>query len=204
MVTKDTLADPLRDNLNPPPRYQLESDSEDELGGGIYGSGNILEPTHPQSPTHSFNLNGRIDGLIGKPTIIGIGTAGSQFRRALSALSDSQDISIEADDYQVRDFPSVMAQLAYEQHTKIGTASCLSTSHVYIHISSKVPTSIHWTLSRWLLDTLKPTRQVRAGNLIGSGMTDSCRPYVQACNHRCIPNAGVHQLDLHAASSTAR
>lgn len=136
----DTLADPLRDNLNPPPRYQLESDSEDELGGGIYGSGNILKPTHPQSPTHSFNLNGRIDGLIGKPTIIGIGTAGSQFRRALSALSDSQDISIEADDYQ------------------IGTASCLSTSHVYIHISSKVPTSIHWTLSRWLLDTLKPTR----------------------------------------------
>ncbi|KAG8968579.1 hypothetical protein FRC05_001504 [Tulasnella sp. 425] len=200
----DTLADPLRDNLNPPPRYQLESDSEDELGGGIYGSGNILKPTHPQSPTHSFHLNGLIDGLIGKPTIIGIGTAGSQFRRAPPALSDSQDISIEADDYQVRDFPSVMAQLAYEQHTKIGTASRLSTSPVYIHISSKVPTSIHWTLSRWLLDTLKPTRQVRAGNLIDSGMTDSCRPSGQACNHRHIPNAGVHQLDLHAASSTAR
>ncbi|KAG9027789.1 hypothetical protein FS837_004173, partial [Tulasnella sp. UAMH 9824] len=135
----DILADPLRDSINPPPRYQLESDSEDEIGGGIYGSTKIPKPSSPSPPT-AFKLDGHIDDLIGRPTVIGIGTAGSQFGRGLPALVDSQGASIEMGEYQ------------------IGTAYCISASQLYIHISSKIPSPVLWSLSRWLSNTFKPTR----------------------------------------------
>ncbi|KAG8957809.1 hypothetical protein FRC00_003478, partial [Tulasnella sp. 408] len=95
----DILADPLRDSLNPPPRYQLESDSEDEIGEGVYGSTKIPKTRSPSLPT-AFKLNGHIDDLIGRPTVIGIGAAGSQFGRALPAFRDSQGASIEMGEYQ--------------------------------------------------------------------------------------------------------
>ncbi|KIO32611.1 hypothetical protein M407DRAFT_100462 [Tulasnella calospora MUT 4182] len=136
----DILADPLRDSLNPPPRYQLDSDSEDEIGEGIYGSTKIPKTSSPTRPPATFKLNGQIDGLIGKPMVIGIGTAGSQFGRALPAFKDSQGVSIETGDYQ------------------IGTAYFISASQLYIHISSKIPSPMLWPLSRWLLETFGPTR----------------------------------------------
>ncbi|KAG9028032.1 hypothetical protein FS837_004013 [Tulasnella sp. UAMH 9824] len=133
------IADPLQDRINPPPRYQLESDSEDEIGEGIYGSTKIPKPSSPSPPT-AFKLNGDIDDPIGRPMVIGIGTAGSQFGRALPALRDSQGASIQTGEYQ------------------IGTAYCISASQLYIHISSKIPSSVLWPLSRWLLNTFRPTR----------------------------------------------
>ncbi|KAG8935168.1 hypothetical protein FRC01_007401 [Tulasnella sp. 417] len=144
MVTQDILADPLRDSLNPPPRYQLESDSEDEIGGGVYGSTKISKTSPSQRPPATFKLNPDIDDLTGRHTFIAIGTAGSEFGRTLSNLRDSQGASIETGDYQ------------------IGTAYPISTSQLYIHISSKIPTTLLWPLSRWLLERFKPTRQVLA------------------------------------------
>ncbi|KAG8986523.1 hypothetical protein FRB90_003950, partial [Tulasnella sp. 427] len=60
------LADPLRDSLNPPPRYQIESDSEDEIGEGMYGLTKPVRSGEDRTGTHTFALDGdvRLGGLI--------------------------------------------------------------------------------------------------------------------------------------------
>lgn len=87
----------MQDAFNPPPRYLIESDSEDELGGGVYGTPSPSTLKKPEKQEHIVAASGQISPNAHVTVCVGL--AGAALRARLAG--DIAGTPITVDDVEV-------------------------------------------------------------------------------------------------------
>ncbi|KAG8964290.1 hypothetical protein FRC03_001943 [Tulasnella sp. 419] len=132
---------PLQDAVNPPARYTLESDSEDELGGGEYEDGKHVQSkgATTTAQTHQISLNLDQSEAKGKHLIVGVGEAGARFGSITgSGINNATAIQVD--------------------NIPVGTYHSLSGNTAFAFISSSLPATVLHPLSEELLKTIQPQK----------------------------------------------
>ncbi|KAG8994939.1 hypothetical protein FRB93_001381 [Tulasnella sp. JGI-2019a] len=135
----DFQGGPLDDAFNPPARYLLESDSEDELGDDI-SSVSRRRSTEPKDYTISSDVSKSYSAGGEMHLIVCIGLAAQRVMPSLSGSDTAKEVDVKIGDISVAAFATLSP-----------TVSLLS-------VSSTLPVTTHSTLSRWIIDTVAPTR----------------------------------------------
>ncbi|KAG8900566.1 hypothetical protein FRB99_005978 [Tulasnella sp. 403] len=137
----EPLTGPLEDPFNPPPRYLLESDSEDEIGGGEYGN---IRPTlkSVQSGKPHTVVSTHTPSCPTSCLIVGVGSAGAQLFGSVTG-NESSDSPITAD-------------IDIDGFT-VGSWRSLNGIAI-VSVPGALPNTTLNALSKWIMNSFKPVK----------------------------------------------